>query len=119
MKNFIGMLYSFDLNNPDHSPQPLKFDNFHSKFAPHGIDLYIDPQSGEVSLFVVNHGNDNKSIEIFMLDMTNMVLKHKRTVFDEKIYSPNDVVAVGKSICVMFCYIYKYIYIFQSNMLFL
>ncbi|XP_046856650.1 serum paraoxonase/arylesterase 2-like [Xenia sp. Carnegie-2017] len=94
-KNFIGMLYSFDLNNPDHSPQPLKFDNFHSKFTPHGIDLYIDPQSGEVSLFVVNHGNDNKSIEIFMLDMTKMVLKHKRTVFDEKIYSPNDLVAVG------------------------
>jgi hypothetical protein len=98
MHQFIkGILYTFDLNNPEAKPAPLSYENFDdSAFVPHGIDFYIDPKTQEVSLFVVNHGVAGyHSIEIFQFDQANMVLKHRKTVVDEKISSPNDVVAVG------------------------
>jgi hypothetical protein len=96
MHHFKGILYTFDLNNPEAEPTPLSYENFDdSEFMPHGIDFYIDPKSQEVSLFVVNHGAGQHSIEIFQFDQANMVLKHRKTVVDEKISSPNDVVAVG------------------------
>mgnify|MGYP002803903039 FL=1 len=96
MLEFKGILYSFDLNDPDAKPTPLSYENFDgSEFKPHGIDFYIDAKTQEISLFVVNHAAGNHSIEIFQFDQTNMVLKHKQTVADKMIYSPNDVVAVG------------------------
>ncbi|XP_028404236.1 serum paraoxonase/arylesterase 2-like [Dendronephthya gigantea] len=91
-----GMLYAFDLNKPDEKPTPLSYENFDdSTLIPHGIDLYVDPKTEEISLFVVNHALGKHSIEVFQFDQENMVLKHRKTVVDEKIYSPNDVVAVG------------------------
>ncbi len=96
-----GMLYYFNLNDPEAKPKPLIYENFDdSEFMPHGIDFYIDPKTQEVSLFVVNHAAGNESIEIFQFDQTNMVLKHRKKVVDEMIYSPNDVVAVGMCVCV-------------------
>jgi hypothetical protein len=70
MHQFIkGILYTFDLNNPDAKPAPLSYENFDdSAFVPHGIDFYIDPKTQEVSLFVVNHGVGYHSIEIFQFD---------------------------------------------------
>ena len=96
MHHYKGILYSFNLNDPEAKPTPLAYDNFDdSEFVPHGIDFYIDPKTQEVCLFVVNHAAGNHSIEIFQFDHVIMVLKHRKTVVDEKIYSPNDVVAVG------------------------
>ena len=96
MQHLKGMLYTFDLNNPEAKPKPLSYENFDdSSFLPHGIDLYVDPKTKEVSLFVVNHRLADHSIEIFQFDQENMVLKHRKTVVDKNIYSPNDVVAVG------------------------
>ena len=43
----------------------------------------------------MNHGVVYHSIEIFQFDQANMMLKHRKTVVDEKIFSLNDVVAVG------------------------
>ncbi|XP_028404309.1 serum paraoxonase/arylesterase 2-like [Dendronephthya gigantea] len=96
MEHYKGMLYAFDLNNPEGKLTPLSYENFDdSVFTPHGIDLYIDPKTQEISLFVVNHAEGKHSIEIFQFDQENMVLHHKKTVVDEEIYNPNDVVAVG------------------------
>ena len=96
MKYFKGIIYTFDLNDPEAKPKPITYENFDdSEFVPHGIDLYIDLKTQEVSLFVVNHGAGKQSIEIFNFDQENVVLKHRKTVTDEKISSPNDVVAAG------------------------
>ena len=96
MLEFKGMLYSLDLNDPEARPKPLPYENFDdSEFKPHGIDFYIDPTTQEISLFVVNHPAGNHSIEIFHFDQAKMVLTHKKTVVDEKLFSPNDVVAIG------------------------
>ena len=96
MLNYKGVILSFDLNMPTENPRPIPFENFDdSTFSPHGIDLYIDPQTQVITLFVINHGGEKHTIEIFQLNQTKMVLTHRKTIVDEAIYSPNDVVAVG------------------------
>lgn len=93
---YKGMLYAFDFNKPDEEPTPLSYENFDSStFNPHGIDFYVDPKTEEIFLFVVNHDGWNHTIEIFQFDQEKMTLKHRKTVADEKIYSPNDVVGLG------------------------
>ena len=96
MKDFKGMLYSFDINDPEAKPKPVSYENFNDAgFNPHGIDLYIHPKTQEISLFVINHGAGINTIEIFHVDPENIVLKHIKTIFDEKLISPNDVLATG------------------------
>ena len=98
MQHYKGIIYTFDLNDPEAKPEPITYKNFDdSEFVPHGIDIYIDPKTQEVSLFVVNHALEKHTIEIFQFDQENMVLKHRKTITDEKISSPNDVVAAGRS----------------------
>ena len=96
MKDFKGMLYSFDMNDPEAKPKPVSYENFNDTgFNPHGIDLYIHPKTQEISLFVINHGAGINTIEIFHVNPENIVLKHIKTIFDEKLISPNDVLATG------------------------
>ena len=101
MKHFKGMLYSFNMNDPDAKPKPVSYENFDDTgFQPHGIDFYTDPKTQEISLFVINHARGINTVEIFHVDPKNVVLKHMKTIFDEKIISPNDILATG--VC-MFC----------------
>ena len=75
---------------------PLKsFDA--SDFNPHGLSLFTDPRTGDVSVFVINHkSNGSEVIEIFDFSPESNSLVHRRSVMDPKIYSPNDVLAVGE-----------------------
>ena len=92
-----GKLLAFDFNNPDQDPVELTLKNFNRKgFNPHGISVYHDPSSGQVSLFVVNHRPDAQAIEIFDFGRETYSLIHRRSVVDDLIWSPNDVYAVGK-----------------------
>ena len=97
MESFKGRIYAFDFNDANQVLKEFTLKDFDSTdFVPHGIDTYIDPETGEISLFVVNHGEGKESVEIFQVDKENLLLNHKKTVQDENIYSPNDVVAVGR-----------------------
>ena len=92
-----GKLLAFDFNKPDQDPVELTLKNFDRKgFNPHGISVYRDPSSGQVSLFVVNHRPDAQAIEIFDFERETRSLIHRRSVVDDLIWSPNDVHAVGK-----------------------
>lgn len=96
MLNSKGGIYSFDMNTPAENPKPIPFENFDdSTFSPHGIDLYLNPDTQEITLFVINHAEGKHSVEVFHLNQTKMVLTHSKTIADQTIYSPNDVVAVG------------------------
>jgi arylesterase/paraoxonase len=61
-------------------------------FLPHGISLYRAP-NGKKTLFVINHGADRQSVDIFDVDPGK--LTHRRTVTGADLISPNDIVGVG------------------------
>lgn len=61
-------------------------------FLPHGISLYRAPD-GKKTLFVINHGANRQSVEIF--DVEPGKLTHRRTVTGPELVSPNDVVGTG------------------------
>lgn len=65
---------------------------FNQELHPHGISLFFG-ESGEASLFVVNHRPDGEFIEIF--DYRDSTLVHRESIRGELMTSPNDVVAVG------------------------
>lgn len=85
-----GTIYGYDLN----SPNPRLIDligDFPGEFHPHGISLYKD--GGHTRLFVVNHLSDDHVIELF--DYRQGKLHHQRTIRDDLLLSPNDLLAVG------------------------
>jgi arylesterase/paraoxonase len=86
-----GGLYAYDLKSQ--TPQLTHLSTHAGKqFHPHGISLYVD-ENGPDSLFVINHEDGRQRIEIY--DLINGKLKHRKTVADSRLISPNDIVAVG------------------------
>jgi arylesterase/paraoxonase len=86
-----GAIHALDLTSTD--PQLVNLtEDFPREFHPHGMGLFIGPH-GRVSLFVVNHCQDDHFIEIF--DYRNMKLIHRDSIQGELMHSPNDVVPVG------------------------
>lgn len=70
---------------------------FAGELVPHGISLYRGPLHDDGSradaLFVVNHPSSGQAIEIF--DWDGRELRHRETIRDPALISPNDVLAVG------------------------
>ncbi|EDO38769.1 predicted protein, partial [Nematostella vectensis] len=64
-------------------------------FNPHGISIHEDRRTDRITLFVINHKVDAQAVEIFNFDEKQRCLYHRKTVVDERIYSPNDIQAVG------------------------
>ena len=90
-------LLTFDFNKPDEDPVELTLKNFNrTGFNPHGISVYREPSSGQVSLFVINHRPDAQAIEIFDFERETHSLIRRRSVMDDLIWSPNNLYAVGK-----------------------
>ena len=65
---------------------------FDKEFHPHGIGLIL-PQTGEPSLFAVNHSSAGHFVEIFDFEQYGLV--HRETVSGPLLVSPNDVLPVG------------------------
>ena len=90
-----GRMYIFDFAHPDQPPKELTLKNFdQSDFNPLGLDVYVDSANNNTLVFVVNRGS-KYGIEIFRFDQQNLCLEHIKTILDENIYHPNDIVAVG------------------------
>jgi arylesterase/paraoxonase len=86
-----GAIYAYDLNAQ--APQLLHLlPGASADFHPHGISLYVG-ESGQDSLFVVNHEEGRHRIEIYDLRAGQLV--HRKTITDSMLISPNDIVAVG------------------------
>jgi arylesterase / paraoxonase len=86
-----GAIWSYDLNDPDAKPVNLT-PNAGADFLPHGISLYIG-EDGMRRLFVINHGKDEQSVDIF--DVTPLGLLKVKSVSGELLRTPNDLVAVS------------------------
>ena len=86
-----GALYAYDLTAS--RPQLVNLTpHAGPDFLPHGLSLYRAPD-GSKTLFVINHGNGEHSIEIF--DVRDDALSHRATIRGDALVSPNDVVGVG------------------------
>ena len=86
-----GAIWAYRLK--DESPEPVNLtEDFHQPLYPHGLGLYIGRDGGR-ALFVVNHPPGGSCVEIF--DVINGRLQHRRTVRDDRMHSPNDLVPVG------------------------
>lgn len=91
-----GSIWAYDLGAAEPELRNLTPD-FDPHFLPHGISLWVDPD-GHDRLFVVDHpwredGTLDHRIVVF--DLVGDSLVHARTLRDELVRSPNDVVAVG------------------------
>ena len=89
-KDSAGAIFAYDLKAPN--PVPVRLDiDLPGDFQPHGICLFTAGNE-TLSLFVVNHGNDSHSVDIF--DLQGLTLVHRQSVSGPLLVSPNDVAAV-------------------------
>ncbi len=87
-----GAIIGYDLNAKSLKPVNLTSD-FKEEFYPHGIGLYKGA-GGAASLFVINHRSEKDYVEIF--DYAGSKLVHRRSVSNVLMYSPNDIIPVGR-----------------------
>ncbi|MFK7771439.1 MAG: hypothetical protein AB8F94_04835 [Saprospiraceae bacterium] len=90
-----GGLYLLDLKNPLVAPVLLtNKHNASTPFYPHGISM-IKIDSAKYKIYAVNHPDENiHTIESFILE--NGILEIDSIYADEKIFSPNDIVAIDE-----------------------
>lgn len=88
----IGGLYLIDLKSEDFTPIHLTKE-FKKPFAPHGISLY--QKDSITTIAAVNHTIDGEFIEFF--NLINNELTHLKTLKNELIFSPNDIVLLDEN----------------------
>ncbi|CAL1611367.1 unnamed protein product [Knipowitschia caucasica] len=96
-ETIVGKMYILDLKEPRIKPIELRMPrNFDlESFNPHGISAYTNPSDGSVRLFVVSHPEQKTQIEVFTFVEEDYSLVHVKTIRHERLYSVNDIVAVG------------------------
>ncbi|CAH1263821.1 PON1 [Branchiostoma lanceolatum] len=94
---FEQRILTFDFKKPTEGAKTVNIvpESVKEDFMPHGLSVYEDV-SGEVRLFVVNHGKGHKDrVEIFRFDAVSNSLHHIKSVKHPLLYSLNDIVATG------------------------
>lgn len=86
-----GDLYFIDLRSTNFKALNLTKD-FKKPFAPHGISIY--KKDSIYTIAAINHTKEGEFIEFFKL--INKELKHFKTLKDELIFSPNDLVLIDE-----------------------
>ncbi|PQJ77507.1 SMP-30/gluconolactonase/LRE family protein [Polaribacter glomeratus] len=87
-----GGLYFMDLKGDSYKPVLLTKD-FTKPFAPHGISIF--QKEGATTIAAINHTINGEFIEIFSL--VDKQLIHKKTLKDDQIHSPNDIVLLDEN----------------------
>lgn len=87
-----GDIYGYD---PRNAAAPVNLTaKWPGPFQPHGISLFIG-RDNVLTVMAVNHAGGRHSIEIFDAQADGS-LRHRRTVADPLITSPNDVAAIDR-----------------------
>tara|TARA_B110000438_G_C15723023_1_gene610700 strand:- start:144 stop:1166 length:1023 start_codon:yes stop_codon:yes gene_type:complete len=87
-----GHIFSYNLK--DDFPKVNRLtDDINFEFHPHGISVFKD--FDKIVLFVVNHRLEQNTIEIFHL--INNKLFYQKTIYDDLLNSPNDLVAINEN----------------------
>ena len=88
----LGGLYYIDLKKDTFKPIHLT-KNFKKPFAPHGISIF--QKDSTTTIAAINHTTNGDFIEIFSL--VDQQLTHLKTLKNEKIFSPNDIVLLDEN----------------------
>lgn len=88
----LGGLYLMDLKDEAYNAKPLT-SNFTKDFAPHGISIFKKDSTYKV--MAISHIEKTHSIEIF--NLVNNKLIFERTLKDESMISPNDIVIIDEN----------------------
>ena len=86
-----GGLFLIDLKVDDYSLIPLT-NSLNLDLEPHGISFFKKDSTYHV--LVVNHANESHTIEVFELKGNKLL--HKRTLKDESMVQPNDLVMIDE-----------------------
>lgn len=87
-----GDLYLIDLTKEGFEPINLTKD-FSNDFAPHGISMY--KMDSSYLVMAISHPPNTHTIEVF--ELKNQQLSHLRTIQDEALVSPNDLVIINEN----------------------
>jgi arylesterase/paraoxonase len=87
-----GGLYFIDLKTDNYTPIHLS-KGFKMPFAPHGISMY--QKDGVTTIAAINHTLEGEFIEVFTLVDKRLV--HQKTIKNEQIFSPNDLVLIDEN----------------------
>jgi arylesterase/paraoxonase len=87
-----GGLYFIDLKTDSYKPILLT-QEFKKPFAPHGISIF--QKENITTIAAINHTDKGEFIEIFTLVDTQ--LTHQKTLKNEQIFSPNDIVLLDEN----------------------
>ena len=88
----IGGLYFIDLKSNNFKPIHLTKD-FTKPFAPHGISMF--QKDSTITIAAINHTVKGEFIEIF--NLVDKKLTHQKTLQNDKIFSPNDIVLLDEN----------------------
>ena len=91
-KQESGGLYFLDLKDKNYQPIHLT-KNFKKPFAPHGISIF--KKENIYTIAVINNTTEGEFIEIFKL--IDQKLTHQKTLKNELIFSPNDIVLLDEN----------------------
>lgn len=91
-ENEVGGLYLMDLKTTDFNIIPLT-NEFKEPFAPHGISIF--KRDSTYKIMAINHTLEGHSIEVF--NLKNEVLVHEKTLRDDSMISPNDVIMIDEN----------------------
>ncbi|XP_013421187.1 serum paraoxonase/arylesterase 2 [Lingula anatina] len=96
-KNIKSAIYLFDFKTPTKDPVELKFNKeFDAKsFSSHGIGVWEDPASGEITVFAISHHKLGETVEKFTYDPSSKTLNHVVSIRDPLFVNLNDVTASG------------------------
>lgn len=97
-----GGLYLIDLNDNEFKPVHLT-KNLKKPFAPHGISIF--KKDSIITIAAINHTLEGEFIEYFKL--SGKKLTHEKTLKNDKIISPNDIVLLNEN-CFYFTNDHKY-----------
>jgi len=87
-----GGLYLIDLTKENYSPIDLT-ESLNMDFEPHGISYF--KKDSVYHILAINHAKEKEAIELF--ELNGLTLTHKKTLMDESMIQPNDLVMLDEN----------------------
>jgi len=93
-----GEIFLWDYSKPEVEPTLLsEAESLGADFHPLGISAVLREGGGDVRLFVTNQAKKEPRIEVLDVNLDTKTARHKRSLTDAKIFSPNGIVGIDEN----------------------